>query len=62
MRSSFPLIAGNGLAIALTVVIVLPVIAVLAFAGTAPLDDFTANMGLALHALRKLELANNAQR
>jgi len=27
----------------------LPVIAVLAFAGTAPLDDFTANMGLALH-------------
>ena len=49
MRSSFPLIAGNGLAIALTVVIVLPVIAVLAFAGTAPLDDFTANMGLALH-------------
>ena len=49
MRSSFPLIASNGLAIALTVIIVLPVIAVLAFAGTAPLDDFTANIGLSLH-------------
>jgi len=43
MRSSFPLIASNGLAIALTVIIVLPVIAVLAFAGTAP------NIGLSLH-------------
>ncbi len=49
MRSSFSLIAGNSLAIALTVIIVLPTIAVLAFAGTAPLDDFTANLGLSLH-------------
>ncbi len=49
MRSSTPLIAGNSLAIALTVIIVLPTIAVFAFAGTAPLDNFTANLGLSLH-------------
>ena len=49
MRSSFSLVAGNSLAIALTVFIVLPTIAILAFAGTAPIDDVTAQMGLSLH-------------
>lgn len=49
MRSSFSLIAGNSLAIALTVIIVLPTLAVLAYAGTSPLDEFIANIGLWLH-------------
>jgi len=49
MRSSTSLIASNGFAIALTVFIVLPAIAVLAFAGTSPLDDAVANIGLSLH-------------
>jgi len=48
MRSSFSLIAGNGFAIALTVIFVLPTLAVLAFAATAPLDDWMAQFGLSL--------------
>ena len=49
MRSIVPAIAGNGLAIALTVVCVLPITAFLAFTATAPLDDATASLGLWLH-------------
>jgi len=52
MRSSFSLIAGNSLAIALTVIIVLPTLAVLAYTSTAPLDGITANIGLSLHDRR----------
>ena len=49
MRSLVPAIAGNSLAIALTVVCVLPITALLAFTASAPLDDATASFGLWLH-------------
>jgi len=49
MRSIHTIIAGNSLAILLTVVCVLPITALLAFSTTAPLDDATASLGLWLH-------------
>ena len=49
MRSIHNVIAGNSLAILLTVVCVLPITALLAFSATAPLDDATASLGLWLH-------------
>jgi alpha-glucoside transport system permease protein len=48
MRLS-PMIAGNGLAIALTVIVLLPVVAITAFVLSAPLDDAMANFGLWMH-------------
>ena len=45
MRSLKPLIAGNGLAIALTVVCLLPITAIFALAATAPLDGAMADLG-----------------
>ncbi|MEL0196680.1 MAG: sugar ABC transporter permease [Rhodobiaceae bacterium] len=49
MRSIHTVIAGNSLAILLTVVCVLPITALFAFSATAPLDDATASLGLWLH-------------
>jgi alpha-glucoside transport system permease protein len=49
MRSIHNVIAGNSLAILLTVVCVLPITAFVAFSATAPLDDVTASVGLWLH-------------
>ena len=49
MRSIRPVIAGNGLAILLTVVFLLPTTAVVAFVATGPIDDFFANIGIWLH-------------
>lgn len=52
MRSLRPIIASNGLAIALTVIFVLPITGVLAYAITSPLDDWMANLGVWLHEAR----------
>ena len=52
MRSLRPIIASNGLAIALTVIFVLPITGVLAYAITSPLDDWMANLGAWLHEAR----------
>ena len=52
MRSLRPIIASNGLAIALTVIFVLPITGVLAYAITSPLDDWMANLGVWLHENR----------
>lgn len=49
MRSIKPLIAGNGIAIFLTIVCLLPITAIFALAATAPLDGAMANLGLWLH-------------
>jgi len=46
MRSLTPIIAGNGFAILLTVVFVLPITAILAFTVTAPFDDLMSQFGL----------------
>lgn len=49
MRSMRPLIAGNGIAIFLTIVCLLPITAILSLIVTAPLDDMMASIGLWLH-------------
>ena len=49
MRSLKPAIAGNGLAILLTVVCVLPITALVAFSASAPLDGFFESLGVWLH-------------
>ena len=49
MRAIRPLIAGNGIAIFLTIVCLLPITAILSLMVTAPLDDMMANIGLWLH-------------
>lgn len=49
MRSLRPIIASNGLAIALTVIFVLPITGVLAFAATSPLDEWMASLGVWIH-------------
>lgn len=46
MRSIKPLIAGNGLAVFLTIICLLPITAILALIVTSPLDDAMANIGL----------------
>ena len=51
MRSIKPLIAGNGIAIFLTVVCLLPITAIFALAASAPLDGAMANFGLFLHGI-----------
>jgi len=48
MRTIKPVIASNGLAILLTIAILLPVIAITAYIATAPLDDALASLGLSL--------------
>ena len=48
MRTIKPVIASNGLAILLTIAILLPVIAITAYIATAPLDDAFAKLGLSL--------------
>ena len=52
MRSLWSTIASNGLAIALTVILVLPITGVLAYAITTPLDDWMARFGVWLHERR----------
>ena len=52
MRSLRPIVASNGLAIALTVIFVLPITGVLAYAITSPLDGLMANLGVWLHESR----------
>ena len=49
MRSIKPLIAGNGIALFLTIVCLLPITAIFALAASAPLDDAMANLGMRLH-------------
>jgi len=49
MRSIRPIIASNGLAIALTVVFVLPITGILAYFVSSPLDDIIAGFGVWLH-------------
>ncbi len=49
MGSIRPVIAGNGLAITLTILFVLPITAVLAFLITSPLDDWMVQLGTWLH-------------
>ena len=51
MRSIKPVIAGNGIAIFLTVICLLPITAIFALAATSPLDDLMANLGLWLHGI-----------
>ena len=46
MRSIKPLIAGNGIALFLTIVCLLPITAIFALAASAPLDDAMANLGM----------------
>ncbi|MBX2885682.1 MAG: sugar ABC transporter permease [Granulosicoccus sp.] len=48
MRSISSIIASNGLAIALTVVVVLPLTALMAFSMTTPIDDAIGQLGLTL--------------
>ena len=49
MGSIRPIVAGNGLAIALTVIFVLPITAILAYALTSPLDGWMVQLGTWLH-------------
>ena len=49
MRAIRPLIAGNGIAIFLTIICLLPITAIFSLMVTAPLDDMMANIGLWLH-------------
>ena len=49
MRSIKPLIAGNGIALFLTVICLLPITAIFALLATSPLDDAMSNLGLWLH-------------
>ena len=49
MRELRPIIAGNGLAIALTVLFVLPITGVVAYIATNPLDDWMTALGVWLH-------------
>ena len=49
MRTFTPVIAGNGLAIALIVVILLPTVAIFAYTVTAPIDIWLAKLGIWLH-------------
>ncbi len=49
MGSNRPIIAGNGLAIFLIIVFVLPVTGVLAYIVTSPLDDWMVQLGTWLH-------------
>lgn len=51
MRSIKPLIAGNGIAIFLTIVCLLPITAIFGLAASAPLDGAMANFGLFLHGI-----------
>ena len=49
MDSYRPVLAGNGLAIALTVIFVLPITGIFAYAATSPLDDWMVQLGTWLH-------------
>ena len=49
MRSVASIVASNGLAILLTVVVLLPTVAVLAYVVTSPLDQWLSNLGIWLH-------------
>jgi len=49
LSSIRPIIAGNSLAIALTIIIVLPITGILAYVITSPLDDWMTQLGSWLH-------------
>ena len=49
MRSLKPIIASNSLAIALTIVFVLPITAIFAYVVTSPLDGWMAQVGVGMH-------------
>ncbi|NRB02854.1 MAG: sugar ABC transporter permease [Rhodobacteraceae bacterium] len=49
MRSVASIVASNGLAILLTVVVLLPTVAVFAYVATSPLDQWLSNIGVWLH-------------
>jgi len=49
MSSLRPIIAGNGLAIALTIFLVLPIVGILAYIVTSPLDGWMTQLGSWLH-------------
>jgi len=57
MSSYKPILAGNGLAIALTVIFVLPITAIFAYAATSPLDDWMMQLGTWLHESRGWDFA-----
>ena len=48
MRSLKMIIASNGLAIFLTIVFLLPMVAIVAYIATSPLDDALGRLGLAM--------------
>jgi len=52
MSSLRPVIAGNGLAIALTIVFVLPITGILAFVISSPVDSWMSQFGAWLHEAR----------
>lgn len=49
MSSYRPVLAGNGLAIALTVIVVLPITAIIAYAATSPMDELFVRFATWLH-------------
>tara|TARA_B110000003_G_scaffold73478_1_gene74873 strand:+ start:4071 stop:5324 length:1254 start_codon:yes stop_codon:yes gene_type:complete len=53
MRSLKPVIASNGFAILLTVVFLLPIIAIFLFVVTTPIDSILAKFGLWLHGINE---------
>ena len=57
MSSLRPIIAGNGLAIALTIIFVLPITGVLAYIITSPLDGWMTQLGTWLHETRNWSFA-----
>jgi len=57
MSSLRPIIAGNGLAIALTIIFVLPITGVLAYIITSPVDGWMTQLGTWLHETRNWSFA-----
>jgi len=53
MRSLKPVIASNGFAILLTVVFLLPIMAIFLFVVTTPIDSILAKFGLWLHGINE---------
>jgi len=49
MSSIRPIIAGNSLAIALTIIVVLPITGIIAYVVTSPLDAWMTQLGTWLH-------------
>jgi len=58
MSSIRPIIAGNGLAIVLTVIFVLPITAIVAYVATSPLDGLMVQLGNWLHETNNWSSSN----